>query len=48
MKKLNQQTDFPMNEDPDHIYNIFVEQAIHRVDVGYASFEFELHENLKQ
>ena len=47
MKKLHQPTDFPMNEDPDHVYNVLIEQGIHRVDVGYASYEFELHANLR-
>jgi len=48
LKKHSQPVDFPMNQDPDHIYNILVEQGIHKVDVGYSAYEIELHSNLRQ
>ena len=41
-------TDFPFIKEKKHIYNKFIDREIADVDVGWATFTFELHADLHQ
>ena len=41
-------TDFPFIKEKRHIYNKFVDKEIGEVELGWATFTFELHSDLHQ
>jgi hypothetical protein len=44
--KQNKEDNFPFVKNKKHIYNKLVDKEVCEVNVGWATFEFELHSNL--
>lgn len=38
---------YPCDEDPDHIFNLLIDNEVHCVNMGWRKLEFELHSNIK-
>ena len=46
--KNNKPSDFPFIKDKRHVYNKLIDKEIGEVNLGWATFTFELHSDLQQ